>query len=421
MKLCKNKNLQLFFVYALFFAVSISEYKFLYSSTIPVFIFGLIGLFFFYKNLKFTIDEILIYSFFGIYLSVYLFFFSDLLVYFKSFKYFFGWIFFLFLFKAFKVNISSKNCFYFLFFLFLLEFVMVNFLKISYTSIYSGVFPSFRFFDEFFRINGFTGNSSITISIFSALYLNIILNNKIKILEFAVYLVVTILSYSTLGFIFFLINIFILSYKLKLFNFLNVVFLSNFLMIIFLLSLSNLDISVGNKYRSGPLKYFKELKDYKIYQFKKDVGAMLSEDKEFSQVNNFFYNTFKVGSEYDYDSLYTAFVLEENAQLSLVDEIYFIDNFNTGYRDLLFGLQKKVNIFITGGDFAILSQISSLGILSILIMYIFLKYYKIHLNLPAMILVLSCVHYPTLMHISGQFFFAVLLHNNKLIHRYDQI
>ena len=419
MKLYKNTNLQLFFLYALFFAVSISEYKFLYSSTIPVFIFGLIGLFFFYKNLKFTIDEILIYSFFGIYLSVYLFFFSDLLVYFKSFKYHFGWIFFLFLFKSLTVNISLKNCFYFLFFLFLIEFVLINFLKINYSSLYPGIFPSFRFYDEFFRINGFTGNASITISIFSALYLSIILNNKIKILEFAVYLVVTILSYSTLGFIFLLINIFILSYKLKLFNFLNVVFLSNFLMIIFLLSLSNLDISVGNKYRPGPLKYFKELKDYKIYQIKKDIGAMLSEDKEFSQVNNFFYNTFKVGSEYDQNSLYIAFILDENDQSSLVDEIYFIDNLNTGYQDLLFGLQKKTNIFFTGGDFAILSQISSLGIFSLLIMYVFLKYYKIHLNLPAIILVLSCIHYPTLMHISGQFFLAVLLNNNKLIQRYD--
>tara|TARA_B110000259_G_scaffold152717_1_gene172765 strand:+ start:936 stop:2195 length:1260 start_codon:yes stop_codon:yes gene_type:complete len=419
MKLYKNTNLQLFFLYALFFAVSISEYKFLYSSTIPVFIFGLIGLFFFYKNLKFTIDEILIYSFFGIYLSVYLFFFNDLLVYFKSFKYHFGWIFFLFLFKSLTVNISLKNCFYFLFFLFLIEFVLINFLKINYSSLYPGIFPSFRFYDEFFRINGFTGNASITISIFSALYLSIILNNKIKILEFAVYLVVTILSYSTLGFIFLLINIFILSYKLKLFNFLNVVFLSNFLMIIFLLSLSNLDISVGNKYRPGPLKYFKELKDYKIYQIKKDIGAMLSEDKEFSQVNNFFYNTFKVGSEYDQNSLYVAFILDENNQSSLVDEIYFIDNLNTGYQDLLFGLQKKTNIFFTGGDFAILSQISSLGIFSLLIMYVFLKYYKIHLNLPAIILVLSCIHYPTLMHISGQFFLAVLLNNNKLIQRYD--
>ena len=419
MKLYKNTNLQLFFLYALFFAVSISEYKFLYSSTIPVFIFGLIGLFFFYKNLRFTIDEILIYSFFGIYLSVYLFFFNDLLVYFKSFKYHFGWIFFLFLFKSLTVNISLKNCFYFLFFLFLIEFVLINFLKINYSSLYPGIFPSFRFYDEFFRINGFTGNASITISIFSALYLSIILNNKIKILEFAVYLVVTILSYSTLGFIFLLINIFILSYKLKLFNFLNVVFLSNFLMIIFLLSLSNLDISVGNKYRPGPLKYFKELKDYKIYQIKKDIGAMLSEDKEFSQVNNFFYNTFKVGSEYDQNSLYVAFILDENNQSSLVDEIYFIDNLNTGYQDLLFGLQKKTNIFFTGGDFAILSQISSLGIFSLLIMYVFLKYYKIHLNLPAIILVLSCIHYPTLMHISGQFFLAVLLNNNKLIQRYD--
>ena len=419
MKLYKNKNLQLFFLYALFFAVSISEYKFLYSSTIPVFIFGLIGLFFFYKNLKFTIDEILIYSFFGIYLSVYLFFFSDLLVYFKSFKYHFGWIFFLFLFKSLTVNISLKNCFYFLFFLFLIEFVLINFLKINYSSLYPGIFPSFRFYDEFFRINGFTGNASITISIFSALYLSIILNNKIKILEFAVYLVVTILSYSTLGFIFLLINIFILSYKLKLFNFLNVVFLSNFLMIIFLLSLSNLDISVGNKYRAGPLKYFKELKDYKNYQIKEHIGAMLSEDKEFSQVNNYFYNTFKVGSEYDQNSLYIAFILDENDQSSLVDEIYFIDNLNTGYQDLLFGLQKKTNIFFTGGDFAILSQISSLGIFSLLIMYVFLKYYKIHLNLPAIILVLSCIHYPTLMHISGQFFLAVLLNNNKLIQRYD--
>jgi hypothetical protein len=222
---------------------------------------------------------------------------------------------------------------------------LINFLKINYSSLYPGIFPSFRFYDEFFRINGFTGNTSITTSIFSALYLSIILNNKIKILEFAVYLVVTILSYSTLGFIFFLINIFILSYKLKLFNFLNVVFLSNFLMIIFLLSLSNLDISVGNKYRPGPLKYFKELKDYKIYQIKKDIGAMLSEDKEFSQVNNFFYNTFKVGSEYDQNSLYIAFILDENNQSSLVDEIYFIDNLNTGYQDLLFGLQKKNEYF----------------------------------------------------------------------------
>ena len=123
MNLYKNTNFQLFFLYALFFAVLISEYKFLYSSTIPVFIFGLIGLFFFYKNLKFTLDEILIYSFFGIYLSVYLFFFSDLLVYFKSFKYHFGWIFFLFLFKSLNVKISLKNCFYFLFFLLLIEFV----------------------------------------------------------------------------------------------------------------------------------------------------------------------------------------------------------------------------------------------------------------------------------------------------------
>lgn len=421
MNLYKNTNFQLFFLYALFFSVSISEYKFLYSSTIPVFIFGLIGLFFFYKNLKFTLDEILIYSFFGIYLSVYLFFFSDLLVYFKSFKYHFGWIFFLFLFKSLNVKISLKNCFYFLFFLFLIEFVLVNFLKIPYSSLYPGISPSFRFFDEFFRINGFSGNSSITISIFSALYLSIILNDKIKILEFIIYLIITILSYSTLGFIFFLINILILFYKLKIFNFLNVVLLSSLSIIIFLISLTNLDTSTGNKYRPGPLEYTKELKDYKIYQIKKDIFAMLIEDKEFSQINNFFYNTYKVNSEYDYDSLHTAFVLEENAQLSLVDEIYFIDNFNTGYRDLLFGLQKKMNIFITGGDFAILGLISSLGIFSILIMYIFLKYYKIHLNLPAMILVLSCVHYPTLMHISGQFIFAVLLHNNKLINRYDQI
>ena len=93
MNLYKNKTFQLSFLYILFFAVSISEYKFFYSSTIPVFLLGLVGIFFFYKNLRFTINEILIYSFFGVYISINFYFFSDLLIYLKSFKYFFGWIF----------------------------------------------------------------------------------------------------------------------------------------------------------------------------------------------------------------------------------------------------------------------------------------------------------------------------------------
>ena len=420
MNLYKNKTFQLSFLYILFFAVSISEYKFFYSSTIPVFLLGLVGIFFFYKNLRFTINEILIYSFFGVYISINFYFFSDLLIYLKSFKYFFGWIFFIFLFKAFDVNISSKNCFYFLFFLFLLEFVFVNFLKISYTSLYSGYFPSFRFFDEFFRVNGFTGNSSITTSIFSALYLSIILNNRIKISEFIIYVIIILLSYSHLGFIFLLTNLFVLFYKSKFFNKINFALLISFVITVFILFFNNLDISLGNKYRSGPIKYFNEIKDFKISQFNRHIGLLMSEDKEFNQVNSFYFDYFKYGdSKHNHSIEYTRYILEDDNQPNLINDIYFIDNPNSSYVDLLFGIQRKMNIFLTGGDFAILNQIISLGIFSLFIMFIFLRHYKIHWNLPAIILIASCIHYPTLMHISGQFFLAVLLNNNKLIKKYD--
>jgi len=420
MNLYKNKTFQLSFLYILFFAVSISEYKFFYSSTIPVFLLGLVGIFFFYKNLRFTINEILIYSFFGVYISINFYFFSDLLIYLKSFKYFFGWIFFIFLFKAFNVNISSKNCFYFLFFLFLLEFVLVNFLKVSYISIYSGTFPSFRFFDEFFRVSGFTGNSSITTSIFSALYLSIILNNRIKISEFIIYVIIILLSYSHLGFIFLLTNLFVLIYKLKFFNKINLALLISFVITVFILFFNNLDISLGNKYRSGPIKYFNEIKDIKISQVNRHIGSLMNEDKEFNQVNSFYFDYFKYGdSKLNHSIEYLGYILEDDNQPNLINDIYFIDNPNSSYVDLLFGIQRKMNIFLTGGDFAILNQIISLGVFSLIIMFIFLRYYKVHLNLPAIILVASCIHYPTLMHISGQFFLAVLLNNNKLIKKYD--
>ena len=208
-----------------------------------------------------------------------------------------------------------------------------------------------------------------------------------------------------MGFIFLLTNLFVLFYKSKFFNKINFALLISFVITVFILFFNNLDISLGNKYRSGPIKYFNEIKDFKISQFNRHIGLLMSEDKEFNQVNSFYFDYFKYGdSKHNHSIEYTRYILEDDNQPNLINDIYFIDNPNSSYVDLLFGIQRKMNIFLTGGDFAILNQIISLGIFSLFIMFIFLRHYKIHWNLPAIILIASCIHYPTLMHISGQFF-----------------
>jgi len=411
MLLFQNTKIKKIYFYILFLVTALCEYKFLYKSWVPSFFILFLGFFFFYKNIKISRSEVILYSLFGIFFSFQFYFFDSTTLLIKSFRYYFGWLFFIIIFKILAIKINFRYLYYFLILMLVVDFSLINIFHINYEKIY-GFNPSFRIF-EFYRIAGFTASPSISSAVISALYFCLIRDNHINIFDFISYFVSILIIFSTLGFIFFLLILIYLIYKLNFFNKCLFIFLIfNIILSFFVIYEFKLDRFLSSDYRNNPSNYISEVFKDKFTSLKISHYTVLKSNTDLQQ-KSYYQELFSTDRENKFrkdNDILTRDSLDSNANSKqFFNIILHTKNLEIQSNDILFGFQNKTGLFMTGGDFSFLNFINSLGLISFFLFLFIILYNNFLSNIPAILLFLSCFHYDTLMSPIGQFFFATFL------------
>ena len=329
---------------------------------------------------KFTLIEIFSLAFFLIYFLVSLYIAQNKLIILGNFKYYFGFILFLFFFKVYKIDFSYVKSLKILFLLSIFyTFLDALIINLTNLNLHQEVHTA-SFYGFFIRPPGNFGNSTISSIFLSFCYLILIKNFKVKFkfYEKILFYLSIVMLFSTTGFIILFLTLLILNFQYRNETRYIILILFGIFLIVFIYLSITIDSNIAQKIS---MKYVLYVFDEKIFYLKYIILGKELILNSFNDLN---------------------FIIKFSNNLFIDDCSYY------------FGCQIIYDRFSTSGDIGFLSSWEIIGIFGnliyLLVVVSFMNFKKVNFSYLFLIIFIS-LHYGFIFSNFGQLLFSMILLN----------